>query len=78
MKYFAFLLVGMTFVAAMAQDAPSKEQRIKNWLDTQDADKDGQITLDESSGRMQANFRRIDANGDGFIDQEELGGLADR
>jgi acetyl esterase/lipase len=56
----------------------AKEQRIANWLSRQDSNKDGKIALNESSGQMKANFRRNDANGDGFIDKEELGSLADR
>lgn len=59
-------------------DAPTKEQRIKNWLDSQDTNDDGRITADEAFGLMKTHFARNDANNDGFLEQEELGRLADR
>ena len=78
MKYFAFLLVGVTCAVAIAQVTPSNEQRIENWLRIQDADKDGRISLDESTGQMKSNFRRIDANNDSHVNREELGALAEQ
>lgn len=60
------------------QQRVTKEQRIASWLSRMDSNNDGKIALNESSGQMKANFRRNDANGDGFIDMEELGNLADR
>jgi acetyl esterase/lipase len=56
----------------------SKEQRIANWLSSQDANKDGKIARDESTGLMKTYFTRNDTNGDGFLDKDELGKLADR
>ncbi len=78
MKYSSFLLAGIAFAVAIAQNVPSTEQRVENWLHTQDADKDGRISLDESAGRMEADFSRNDANDDGYLDKEELGALAER
>ncbi len=56
----------------------SKEQRIANWLSSQDPNKDGKIALDESTGLMKSNFKRNDTNSDGFLDKDELGDLSDR
>ena len=85
------LLVAMVFVSpcgdwASAQDAPSpgrtdaptNEERIKNWLKTQDTDQDGRIGDDEATGLMQTNLARNDTTGDGYLDREELGQLAER
>ena len=55
----------------------TKKQRIANWLSQQDSNKDGKIVLSESSRLMKKNFHRIDTNGDGFVNKEELGDLAD-
>ena len=78
MKYFSFLLVGIAFAAAIAQNVPSKEQLVENWLNTQDADKDGRVSLAEAGGRLEAAFSRSDANDDGYLDKEELGATAER
>ena len=59
-------------------DAPTNEQRIKNWLKTEDANDDGRIAADEASGLMKTNFARNDTDNDGFLDREELGQLAER
>ncbi len=53
-------------------------QRLKNWLSQQDKDKDGRISLDESTGLMKSKFQRNDTNKDGFLDREELTDLANR
>jgi len=43
-----------------------------------DADGNGKLSKDELPERMQPQFSRIDTNGDGFIDREELGRMATR
>ena len=78
MRHISFLLMVIAFVAGVAQNVPSREQRVNNWLNAQYTDKDGRISLDESAGQMEANFRRIDANNDGHLDQRELAALAER
>ena len=78
MKQHAFLFAGLAIAVAFAQDTPSREQRIENWLRLQDADNDGRIAADEATGLMQLNFRRNDVNNDSFLDKQELGELAER
>ena len=78
MKHLAFLFAGLALAVTFAQDTPSREQRIENWLRNQDADNDGRISADEATGQMQSNFRRIDSNNDSFLDTQELGALAER
>ena len=78
MRNFALILIGIGLVSGVAQNVPSLEQRVANWLNAQDADKDGRISLDESTGQMEANFRRIDANGDEHLDNRELTALAEQ
>jgi acetyl esterase/lipase len=80
------LLVVFSGVAVQAQDVArrrqtnniTKEQRIGNWLRSQDKDGDGRIAADEATGLMKSNFIRNDANKDNFLDRNELGSLADR
>jgi len=56
----------------------SNDQRIQRWLSTQDPDNDSRISLAESTGLMKSNFKRNDANNDGFLDEKELDALATR
>ena len=56
----------------------TRDQRVANWLLNQDSDKDGRISLVESTGLMKSNFQRNDANKDGYLDKTELGDLAVR
>lgn len=82
----AILLAICFNVTLQAQDAArqpqtnniTKEQRIDNWLKSQDKDGDGKIAGDEATGLMKSNFVRNDANKDNFLDRKELGDLADR
>ena len=70
------LLVVCSGAAARAQDASrqrqtnniTKEQRIKNWLRSQDKNGDGRIAGDEATGLMKSNFTRNDTNKDSFLD----------
>ena len=78
MKHLAVLFAGLALAVTFAQDTPSREQRIENWLRNQDADNDGRISADEATGQMQANFQRNDSNNDSFLDTQELGALAER
>jgi len=88
-RLFLLLLTGFFVIccgaALRAQDAaprqpasPTREERIENWLARQDQDRDGRISRGEAMGLMKSNFTRNDANGDGFLDRNELGQLADR
>ncbi len=45
-------------------------------LRDRDANWDGRISRDEVPERMGRIFGRLDANGDGFIDEDELEGMA--
>ena len=80
------LLVVFSGVAVRAQDTTrqrqankiTKEQRISNWLRSQDKNADGKIADDEATGLMKSNFARNDTNKDNFLDRNELGSLADR
>ncbi|MHC4390308.1 MAG: EF-hand domain-containing protein [Planctomycetota bacterium] len=53
--------------------AKSPAQRI---LEKHDADKDGKLSADEIAGldeRVQGRIKDLDENGDGFVDEAELG-----
>lgn len=54
-----------------AGGAPSGEM-LTRMFDMRDADKDGKLTGDEIPERMRENVSRMDANGDGAIDRDEL------
>jgi len=41
------------------------------WLDTNDANKDGKVSLAEATSRALASFDRVDANKDGVLTQTE-------
>ncbi len=56
----------------------TKEQRITNWLRSQDKNGDGKIARDEATGLMKSNFTRNDTNKDNVVDRDELGKVADR
>ncbi len=43
-----------------------------------DANDDGKLTLEELPPRMQQRFGRMDENGDGFVDQEEVDAMSER
>ena len=82
----AVLLAICFTVTLQAQDAArqppantiAKEQRITNWLRSQDKNGDGKIAHDEATGLMKSNFTRNDTNKDKVLDRDELGKLADR
>lgn len=48
------------------------------WLEQMDANKDGKLEKDETSGLMKRFFDRNDANGNGVLEQAELEALAKR
>ncbi len=70
-----------------AAEQPSSQQRrrqgrsrgdvMKRWL-AMDKNGDKKLSRDEAQGQMKSNFERIDSNGDGFIDREDMGRLAER
>lgn len=43
-----------------------------------DANGDGKISKEEAPERLQANFDRMDQNSDGFLDKEDISGMAAR
>jgi collagen type III alpha len=47
-------------------------------LERMDANKDGKISKEEAPERMREGFDRLDTNGDGFVDADELKTLAER
>lgn len=55
------------------QGRPELAQFAKRILEQQDSNKDGKLSKDEVGERMKENFDKLDANGDGFLDQAELG-----
>ncbi|HEY4359313.1 MAG TPA: EF-hand domain-containing protein [Acidobacteriaceae bacterium] len=48
------------------------EERADHMLDEWDTNKDGRIARAEAPDRMAAQFNSFDANGDGFLDRDEL------
>jgi len=77
---FLLLILGfaLNVQAQNRQRTPTPEARVANWLKTMDKDGDKKISTKEATGLMQKNFRRIDANKDGFLVQMELEKLARR
>ena len=47
------------------------------WM-AMDADKDGKVGEGEATGKLKANFKRLDTNEDAFLDKTELDALAKR
>ena len=43
-----------------------------------DADGDGRISLEEAPDRLKERFGSMDANDDGFVDEEEMKRLRER
>ena len=51
---------------------PQREPNAATMFQRIDRNSDGRISLDEAPERMKDKFARMDANGDGFIDEQEL------
>ena len=75
-SFFIAKLTGGESTAARQQ--PARPNRLIARLRASDKDGDGKISKSEVPERLQRLFNRIDANGDGFIDADELDKLADR
>ncbi len=45
---------------------------IKRMIERMDTDEDGKISESEAKGRLKERFKKVDRNGDGFIDAEEM------
>ncbi len=60
------------------QAAEAGRGRILRRMAAMDKNGDRRISRDEAQGRIKEGFDRIDSNGDGFINGEELGRLSDR
>ncbi len=54
------------------QIKPKRQQNSATMIERVDGNSDGRISLDEAPERLKHKFARIDANGDGFIDEQEL------
>ncbi|HEY8355180.1 MAG TPA: EF-hand domain-containing protein [Methylophilaceae bacterium] len=84
-------IIGMTAAIALlgigsayandSADAKHQHKHGQVWQKL-DADQDGKISYDEfrtaQEKRMEQHFRRMDANGDGFIDQSERQAMRDK
>ena len=69
-----FLLVGLYGAAWSMEGGPGDGRQ--NMMEQADANHDGKISFDEfktsHEQRMQEHFKKMDANGDGFIDKAEV------
>src|SRR5262245_5248356 len=57
---------------------PDLDKAVTGILERFDVNKDGKISKGEAKGPLAANFARIDRNGDGYLDKEELKPAAER
>lgn len=69
------LLVAATAVVSVAHAQQSDRPRATEWLRRADADGDGKVTkaefLKARTADLEDNFGRIDANGNGILDEDE-------
>jgi RNA polymerase sigma factor (sigma-70 family) len=50
------------------------EEQAARRIREQDRNQDGKVSFEEADGRLRENFKRIDANGDGYVDADEYRG----
>lgn len=69
------MLAMLGFAQAYAADTPPQPGHHAHEMMNADANKDGKISHDEfmaeSQKRSEEHFKRMDTNGDGFVDQAE-------
>lgn len=68
----AAALIASPLALAMPPHAGGMPDIGEMFLKQFDADKDGKVTRDEFLASREAQFDRIDSNGDGTVDQSEL------
>jgi hypothetical protein len=71
MRSIAILVVALASLAA-----PASAQRGGDWFGPADADRDGVVTRDEFMQYRDANFARLDRNGDGVVSPADFPRLA--
>jgi hypothetical protein len=74
----ALLLAGLLLAGLAPRPARAQSDRDSAlaWYDSLDLDHDGRLTAAEAEAVIRRRFRRIDANGDGYLTVEEyLAGL---
>jgi Ca2+-binding EF-hand superfamily protein len=63
--------------ARPADGRPGLQEMLER-IKAADTNKDGKLSKDEAPDRLKENFERIDANGDGFIDETEVRQMFER
>lgn len=77
-KYSGFAIAGVLLAlqgGAWAMEGGGPDAKPHNMMEEADTNHDEKVSFDEFKAghekRMQAHFKKMDANGDGFIDQAE-------
>lgn len=66
------LLTIEEFLAAMQPGGPQNDKALINRVLRHDEDGDGQISEDEAPEFLKKHFAKLDANSDGYVDEDEL------